>query len=549
MDNNFLKAETRIDLPAVYTMTKRRIRYDHIALCQGILNCGYQPKYKQHGSTFLWHPGYIYFAVKIEKANGLEQLEDTTMLEVFATVDWGGQVQRTRCMSDASIPVFDETFYFLIPLGDAELANEQKLIEALKGEFQTKSRVVISLWRKFYGGILVHLGSAAFNIGDIQEAKAEDITFITEDKKAIIYETRVLAKNLLLSSSFNADLNAQVSMKAWFFYDLPSSFELTPYVRNSDDLPKFVEDGMKNLSFEKKWRAIVAEIYEHSDVPRELRKYDTHMMDHCKRDHFMPLFLASMSPPDSGSISDISNPYDQKIRTMQEAAHFARCFPYDWTPRTFWVSPDGTIAMQKGSIFDHTLLMASLFLGCGFETFDKLIKKIEKLKKAKEGKKKKKPVSKKHNISFFDKELEYVEKGYALEIEQDSLINPNEGKGGKAKTVVSAKSEKGEGEGEGEDEDADEGMTEVDAQLQEELEELPDEVPLQNRVFVCMGSDKVKKAQYAWVMVFDPECANVTLYDPLCHTEYYLPRRVKKKDFLKEFLKFKPNKDGIIYRK
>jgi len=502
----------KIDLQSIYS-TERFIRYDHMAYVQGILNCGFQPKYKQLGSPFIWHPGYYYFAVKIEKASGLDQLEDITDLEVYATVEWGGQVQRTRCVCDASIPVFNEIFYFLIPLGDAELKDEQKLVEALKGEFQNKSRVWISLWRKFYGGILMHLGSAAFNIGSINDAKPDDITFVTDDKRSIIYETRVLAKNLSLASAFNADLMATVSFKAWFFQDLPSSLDLSPYKRDSDDYPYELEKEMNAKAFEIPWRNIVSDIYEHSDFSSEVRKFDVFAPDHCKRKHFLPLYLSSMSPPDQGSIEINSYEYEHKIRTLGEVAHYVRSIPYTTTQQNFWVSPSTTLAIRKGTAIDHAILMASLFIGCSQETFEDLRKTFKALRA--KGKKQEKKVDKsKQGLKYYEEQMEKLLEKEKLTIERTD------------KTV--------------DDEEEEESDNEKDKETTD------DSIPLGNRIFVCVGTDKAKKEQCLWIMSFDPECSDITLWDPTCHSQYPMKARVKDKEKLKEFLKYRTKSDGSL---
>eukprot|EP00826_Nyctotherus_ovalis_P047706 TRINITY_DN5528_c0_g1_i8.p1 TRINITY_DN5528_c0_g1~~TRINITY_DN5528_c0_g1_i8.p1 ORF type:complete len:538 (+),score=176.90 TRINITY_DN5528_c0_g1_i8:1349-2962(+) len=507
----------KIDLQSIYN-TERFIRYDHMAYVQGILNCGFQPKYKQLGSPFIWHPGYYYFAAKIEKASGLDQLEDITDLEVYATVEWGGQVQRTRCVCDASIPVFNEIFYFLIPLGDAELKDEQKLIEALKGEFQNKSRVWISLWRKFYGGILMHLGSASFNIGNINDAKPDDITFVTDDKRSIIYETRVLAKNLSLSSAFNPDLMATVSCKAWFFQDLPSSLDLSPYKRESDDYPYEIEAQMNAMAFELPWRYTVSDIYEHSEVSSEVRKFDVFAPDHCRRKHFLPLYLSSMSPPDQGSIEMTSYEYDHKIRMLGEVAHYVRSIPYTPTHQNFWVAPSTTLAIRKGTGIDHAILMASLFLGCSFEVFADLRKAFRALR-AKEKRALKGNDKAKHGLRYYEDQMQKLLKKEKLTIEKND------------KTV------------DDEDEEEENERSEED---NEEGEGGSDEIPLNNRVFICVGTDKAKKEQCLWVMTFNKECNVITLWDPRCHAQYQMNARVKDVEKLREFLKYKPKPEGSL---
>jgi len=523
LDNNFLKTEVKIDLQSIYS-TERHIRYDQTSYLQGIINCGFQPKYKQLGTSFNWHPGYYYLAVRIEKASGLDRLEDITGLELYATVEWGGQVQRTRIMRESVTPVFNETFYFLIPLGDAELTNEEKLIEAVKGEFQSKSRVTLSLWRLFHGGTLMHIGSGSFNLGDLGGLEKEDVTFVTEDRKVIIYESRVLAKSLVLSSAFNADLVSNISFKAWFFNDLPTGLDLNPYKSTTDSFPFEIDNEMRTMSFEPEWRRITSEIYERSDISRDIRKFEIQSQDHCKRQHFLCLFLSSMSPPDQGTIDTTSAPFAHKIRTLGEISHFVRSIPYVSVNQNFWVAPNTTLAIRKGTALDHALLMASLFLGCSYETFDDLKVKFKELfKLASKGKKNEKQANNKASLNYFEEQLEAFIKAEQFKVEQED--EPTK-----------------EGTIDEDDDQEEEKESEANKGKPEEKKE-DESIPLCNRVFVCMGSDKAKKEVCAWVMTFDKECEHVTFWDPRCHMQYLLKARVKKKELMKEFLKYKVKPD------
>jgi hypothetical protein len=556
----------KINLQNIYD-TKRRIRHEHISTLQGILNCGLQPKYKQIGTPFIWHPGYFYFCVKVEKATGLEQLEDTIGLEVFATVEWGGQVQRTRSISDASIPVFNEIFYFMIPLNEAQLTDEIKLAEALRNELQTKCRVGVTLWRRYYSGALKHLGSAWFNVGNVNGCKPDDVFFTTEDRHVIIYETRVFSKNLTLSSAFDADLLANIAVKAWFFKELPCTVDLAPFIRDTDELPPEVVPGMKDLTYDKKWQGIVGEVYEVSDVSRDVRKFDVMVQDHCKYEHFLPLFLSAISPPDQGSIDVMSRPYDHKIRTVAEVAHYVRCVPFAQSTQRFWVSPNGTLAMRCGTVNDHALLLASLFLACNYEEFSELERKFAFIKRKAGGRTAKKKQSKKNTLDYFEDLIDNVAANQVLAMEEEppglrlekaakdakeaiketlSVRSSRSAKRPPPPTMSAkdkpAKEQGTTGEAPTQSQapaEPEEEETVLEPEGEGEEEKDLDEIPLANRVFVCLGTDRIKKSRYAWVMTIDKNGDKVTFWDPQLDKRYDLPARVKNKELLLEFLKYK----------
>ncbi len=48
-------------------------------------------------------------------------------------------------------------------------------------------------------------------------------------------------------------------------------------------------------------------------------------------------------------------------------AHFVRLIPFDVSTKkdnSIWISPDFTLKLKRGTILDHAILMACLFMGC-----------------------------------------------------------------------------------------------------------------------------------------------------------------------------------------
>lgn len=67
-------------------------------------------------------------------------------------------------------------------------------------------------------------------------------------------------------------------------------------------------------------------------------------------------FLSKISTP------EIPNKYSSKLRSFAEIAYFVRQLPYvNFESHRIWRSVDFFLTMQKGTIFDHAILMASMF--------------------------------------------------------------------------------------------------------------------------------------------------------------------------------------------
>lgn len=76
-------------------------------------------------------------------------------------------------------------------------------------------------------------------------------------------------------------------------------------------------------------------------------------IDQRRREHFLPLFLATMKPP-------------KLIDDRQKVAHFVSCIPYEEKKNSggsMWFSPDFFVMVRKGQSIEHALLHVSLLAG------------------------------------------------------------------------------------------------------------------------------------------------------------------------------------------
>ncbi len=51
------------------------------------------------------------------------------------------------------------------------------------------------------------------------------------------------------------------------------------------------------------------------------------------------------------------------LETLDEIAHFTRCFIFSNDKNDIWMSPDNMLRNKKGNLQDHAIFMASLMMG------------------------------------------------------------------------------------------------------------------------------------------------------------------------------------------
>ena len=92
--------------------------------------------------------------------------------------------------------------------------------------------------------------------------------------------------------------------------------------------------------------------------------YNLIVQDQYTNLHLLPYYLCLITPPEKVYPPDEEgkNPnfFDCNLRTLDEVAHYVKCFPF--TPTTearsdIWTSPDFLLKTRKGDVEDHAILM------------------------------------------------------------------------------------------------------------------------------------------------------------------------------------------------
>ena len=213
-----------------------------------------------------------------------------------------------------------------------------------------------------------------------------------------------------------------------------------------------------------------------------------------------------------------------------EVAHFVRSiaiYPNFDEPET-WSTPDVMLTMRQGQLHDHALLMASMFRAVKYETFDELKAAFirDQTKRNLAGGKSVIKIMTKAGISQNMTEVNFDK-------EEDAEDDDEE--------EEKSEGEKGETDGDDDDDDEDKAGSEeegdendesvadesdVDIQVDDDDAgaggaggdgELDDNnETMEERVFVCIGRFKKEiEKQAVWVMTFDKEFQEVTMWNPV----------------------------------
>lgn len=94
--------------------------------------------------------------VNINRLNVFEVLQDGSDVTVFATVEWAGNVKKTKMFKKQNVTEF---IYFHIPVDEDIKKDQAKLTDYLNDELETKSEIVFNVWADIGRPNLENLGS------------------------------------------------------------------------------------------------------------------------------------------------------------------------------------------------------------------------------------------------------------------------------------------------------------------------------------------------------------------------------------------------------
>ena len=519
------------DFPMVDEITNEKYNVKF----EGSMDIEEETKYKQSGENSTLYSTKKYLCINIMRVENIRPAETRGIVDSFISVEYTGISQRTRTVKENNNPSFNEVLYFLCPIKEEYLQDIQKYTQKINEQFAKNNEVIFNLMIEGDDNTYDNLGVSNFHLSEIKLSGnlVQKKYFADDLKREKKYSSKVYTGKLKLVSAFSLSNNTYVNFEAWFLDDLPDTIDFGEKKSKKDlgdKIPVELSYALRNTKetddfYEKYKRKIVDVFRQYVNYSYKERSFlEVYQMDQYKNFHLLPYYLSAISLPLKAFTQDdiASNPcfHDYNLTSLDEVAHFVRCFPvYLESKGDVWSSPDYVIKIRKGSTEDHAILMACLMLG---------LKKTRKINYEELVTQKEK--------ALLDKTIESpspneeTTKGKTNKVSDANTIDD-------AETVVNdeknTKSKKDE-----ETIKISKDKKATNFQLTSVISEV---FPYENRIFVCMGRLKFTKQRHLWIMSIGDDYKDITFWDPKMFYKFNLQGRVIDPIKLRNFVNMKYN--------
>jgi centrosomal protein CEP76 len=219
-----------------------------------------------------------------------------------------------------------------------------------------------------------NLGIAYFHLSEIKGCDIQGRKYFADDlKKNRNYTARIYVGQSKLESAYSLSNNTRVHFEAWFLEDFPSQIDFgEKKSKRGDKIPlelmPFLEKGDKfEIEFSRK---IKQTFQKYTNYPYAERLFNTYLKptDQYKNSHLLPYYLSNITAPRKEYSRDDkeknANFFDCNLSTLDEIAHYVRCFPYIQDEKQdIWATPDFMLKIRKGGVSEHAIMMASMMMG------------------------------------------------------------------------------------------------------------------------------------------------------------------------------------------
>ncbi len=349
-----------------------------------------------------------------------------------------------------------------------------------------------------------NLGIGFFHLSELKNGEKNNYKYFAVDKKKDVnYISRIFTGKAKLTSAFSTSKLTFVNFEAWFLEDFPDLVDFGEKKGKDSKLDKIPVEldhlwnhKKKKNEFLTHYKRIVNRDFakQSSYSYKERLFFELTKKDQYENDHFLPYFLSVITVPEKKFSKEEQqknrNFFDCNIKTLDEAAHYVRCFPFNAEKGDVTVTPDFLLKTRKGDLDDHAILMACLMMGLKKETYSK------KGKKESNG----------NNLDNED---------YGGQTANGATRNPNEFNNNNTTT---------------------DGVNKSKSKNATEHANEKDVFPYENRVFVCLGKMKNLATAHTWIMTIDDNYKDITFWDPRVNAKFTLAGRVEKPAILKRFL-------------
>jgi len=266
---------------------------------EGRINVGKVPMHRQRGEMVRLKSTSRYIAVKIQSADKIPVPETRATVNTYLTIEWAGQLKRSSIQYDNYQPIFNEEFYFEIPIKKKFLKQGADPFKQLRSELQTNNTVTIDLWLEGEDGTSDNLGSTVLTISEIENAPKESKMYFDDvTKREVRYISRTLETKKHMQTDADQAGQAQVYLEFWFLPDMPESIDLRAYSNIQEDrFPIELDYEKRKDDFEQLWNERINSNFVTAPLePNRIKNMKKLFVDdQYKKPHFLSKFLGKFT--------------------------------------------------------------------------------------------------------------------------------------------------------------------------------------------------------------------------------------------------------------
>mmetsp|Transcript_7155 Transcript_7155/g.13106 ORF Transcript_7155/g.13106 Transcript_7155/m.13106 type:complete len:873 (+) Transcript_7155:138-2756(+) len=381
-DNGTIKADI---------VQKGRHTTGNVCFAKGRISIASMPKYRQLGEILHLSSKEQYLCVKVLRVDNLLLPSERGVVNSFVTVEWGNSVKTSRTIYDSFKPIYNETFHFPIIINASLKGDRVKRNKAIMNELVQRNFIQFCVWAIDEEGFNDSLGSSIFSLNEIQSGTGTEITFYDDDfGNYTFFKVKVKSTKKQLTSPFSmGGTSSFIYFEAYLLYEQEADLVF-------EDIPAWEEkeeilDPDQLAIAEDEWVTKSQSLRDY--FAEESQRYFRYReKDERSREHFLPFYLCKMSLPDLPSkkldlrkrlkkavkkITEKPNEDEwdedklkqEKIRyfntnSLKAISHWVSLIPYSQNASSdIWTSPEFLMAMGKGDVEEHALILTCLFLG------------------------------------------------------------------------------------------------------------------------------------------------------------------------------------------
>lgn len=325
-------------------------------------------------------PGLQYLVVELQGATGLPIADaDYGSSNAFARVKYDGMVQQSPVVYGSLSPTWNHTFYFPVRVTDERIKDNPYKKKLLPEEMKSKGFLEIEAWHfdsvptEFLGGFKLDLQKTRYG-EEMEKSLCSKVTRAKTPQDPQIQgnddeigsigihpalskkeRTKVYGKGrreTLGSSWLQSATRATVSFECYFWPDVNCNIPEQPANENNASNERDHDP--------KKWWPDFLEAYSgfFPDAPTK-RLCLVNYTEAGGRELPLPMLIIPLALPEA-------------LALPMKVQHWIRCMEFYVPPRQRslgqiknWQRPEDTLALRRGSVQDHAVLLCCALLGLG----------------------------------------------------------------------------------------------------------------------------------------------------------------------------------------